>query len=81
MKALVQVEVLDATTARAAARIVGKQEKRGRAALKGFVKGSELHVVVESPDFASLRAGTTSVFRDLKVFLDSAKAVGRVRKK
>jgi len=48
-----------------------------RASLSLSVSASTLNAVVSAKDFAALRARTTSLFRDLKVFLDSARASGK----
>ena len=48
-----------------------------RAQLSCTASGSTLRAVVTATDFAALRARTTSLFRDLKVFLDSVAASGR----
>lgn len=77
MKSTVVVVFPDARTAKLAARAVSQTKKSKRAVLKLRAKGNSLAAVVWAKDFSSLRALTTSLLRDLKVFIDSLKAAGK----
>ncbi len=76
MKSTLSVEMPSDSVAKAAVVTMGAAAVRGKAQVKCVARGSVFEATVQAESFASLRAGTTSLLRDLKVFLDSAKAVG-----
>ena len=78
MKAVLEVPMASASQAKLALKAVsGDGFETARAQLSCTASGSTLRAVVTATDFAALRARTTSLFRDLKVFLDSVAASGR----
>jgi tRNA threonylcarbamoyladenosine modification (KEOPS) complex Pcc1 subunit len=75
MKSEIEVPMESASQAKLALKAVAPEGlESARAQVRYAAKGSAFTAVITAKDFAALRARTTSLFRDLKVFLDSTKA-------
>lgn len=76
MKATIEVVFDSAVLAEKALRVVGEVDVK-KATVHSKVVGKKVVFLVESDSFAGLRALSTTVFRDVKVFLDSVAIVGK----
>ncbi|NUN11742.1 hypothetical protein HUU53_03795 [Candidatus Micrarchaeota archaeon] len=75
MKAVIEVSFDSKELASKALRVIGKQNISKKAVVKGVLKEKNLVFTFESDSFAGLRALTTTLFRDLKIFFDSLEIV------
>ena len=75
MKTVLEIAFKDSAEAARAAKVL-KSEPLGAKAKVGIAsKGEVLVVTVSAADFSTLRARTTSIFRDLRVFFAVGQAV------
>ncbi|MFH1779878.1 MAG: KEOPS complex subunit Pcc1 [Candidatus Micrarchaeota archaeon] len=71
MKAVIEIDFNSSDLALKALRVIGKKNESKNAVVTGVQKGKILVFTVEAKNFTALRALTTTLFRDLKLFMDS----------